>query len=149
MLSNILQMVRNDKISTVDPHTPNSLSAPYSGDPAMKRFALDTIPHKSRNGSITTPDTPLWEIDTQRLIIRGKIGTGAFSNVFEAHLKGDAPSNSLRRVRFAFEMFADCGVAVKMLPEYSDFAAKSDFLEEIRVNTLFTIYFIFTFTNRY
>ena len=78
-----------------------------------------------------------WEIDPNRLLMKDKIGSGAFSNVFEAYLEGDAPVNRIRKgVRFANELYANCRVAVKMLPDYADQDMKNDFVQEIKVCVL-------------
>ena len=74
-----------------------------------------------------------WELPHGALLIKDKLGAGAFGAVFEGHLSGPAPANKLRGVRFASQLYADCAVAVKMLPEFADNDMRHDFIEEMKV----------------
>lgn len=74
-----------------------------------------------------------WEISHGALLVKEKLGSGAFGAVFEGYLSGPAPANKLCGVRFASQLYADCVVAVKMLPEFANNDMRQDFMEEMKV----------------
>ncbi|CDW52856.1 Pkinase Tyr domain containing protein [Trichuris trichiura] len=78
-----------------------------------------------------------WEISRSKLdiFLDQKLGSGAFGAVYKGKMNGRLVSNKMSNSALAenWTKTEDCEIAVKMLPEYADEAAKSDFCKEINL----------------
>uniref|UniRef100_A0A914V2P4 Protein kinase domain-containing protein n=1 Tax=Plectus sambesii TaxID=2011161 RepID=A0A914V2P4_9BILA len=74
-----------------------------------------------------------WTIPKGHLEIKydQKLGAGAFCDVFKGRLSGQAPVCKIYPSIQASRSYANCDVAVKMLPTFADDMARSDFIQEI------------------
>uniref|UniRef100_A0A914CS30 Serine-threonine/tyrosine-protein kinase catalytic domain-containing protein n=1 Tax=Acrobeloides nanus TaxID=290746 RepID=A0A914CS30_9BILA len=59
-----------------------------------------------------------------------KLGAGAFCNVYQGRIIGDAPIKKIYYNLIAVNHFNNCDVAIKMLPSFADDIARSDFNQE-------------------
>ncbi|KAH7709764.1 Protein KIN-9 c [Aphelenchoides avenae] len=106
--------------------THNYISSTYLS-PSELRVPTGSGPPASEN----TVD--LWEMEKKNVIIHydKKLGTGAFCNVFQGKIIGDAAIRKVYRDVMALGHYHDCDVAIKMLPSFADDIARSDFKQEI------------------
>uniref|UniRef100_A0A915CG83 Protein kinase domain-containing protein n=1 Tax=Parascaris univalens TaxID=6257 RepID=A0A915CG83_PARUN len=76
-----------------------------------------------------------WEINERDLFIdyTQKLGSGAFSIVYKGKLRGVAPVCKKNPSVCLQRKYQDCEVAVKMLPPFTDIAARTDFIQEINL----------------
>uniref|UniRef100_A0A1I7YCN9 Protein kinase domain-containing protein n=1 Tax=Steinernema glaseri TaxID=37863 RepID=A0A1I7YCN9_9BILA len=62
-----------------------------------------------------------------------KLGSGAFSSVYYGKLVGRAPVCEIHSNIVEGMSYTNCEVAVKVLPQFADAMAKSDFLQEVNL----------------
>ncbi|KAE9552494.1 hypothetical protein FO519_004307 [Halicephalobus sp. NKZ332] len=77
--------------------------------------------------------TDPWAMDRTKVIVEydKKLGAGAFCNVHKGHINGPAAVRRVFPDLISVQKFADCAVAVKLLPSFADDIARSDFNQEI------------------
>ncbi|KRX93698.1 putative tyrosine-protein kinase F09A5.2, partial [Trichinella pseudospiralis] len=78
-----------------------------------------------------------WELQRSKVEIDfdKRLGSGAFGAVYKGKINGRILGNRLSNSVLAenWTKMEDCDVAIKMLPEYADESAKSDFRKEINL----------------
>ncbi|KAK0405918.1 hypothetical protein QR680_018261 [Steinernema hermaphroditum] len=76
-----------------------------------------------------------WLIAAPNLFIdfSKKLGSGAFSHVYYGKLVGRAPICDIHSKIAESMAYTNCEVAVKVLPQFADAMAKSDFLQEVNL----------------
>uniref|UniRef100_A0A914DMY0 Protein kinase domain-containing protein n=1 Tax=Acrobeloides nanus TaxID=290746 RepID=A0A914DMY0_9BILA len=75
----------------------------------------------------------LWAMERDNVVIdyEKKLGAGAFCNVYQGRIIGDAPIKKVYHNLIAVNHFTNCDVAIKILPSFADDIARSDFNQEI------------------